>query len=416
MTESVAAGTADIPSTLPDRRVILPALGVTQILAWGSSYYLPAVLAKPIADDTGWPLGWIVGGLSLGLLMAALISPKVGHAIERHGGRPVLAVSALLLAAGSVGLALAPNLAFYLVAWVLMGLGMGAGLSDAAFATLGRIYGQGARSTITTLTLFGGFASTICWPLSAWLVSELGWRGACLTYAAIHLLVLLPIYLFLLPRQTPPRNATRPAADAATAPASRRILTNRDRTVLFLLGAVIATAAMISATMSVHMLTILQARDMTLATAVAFGAMVGPSQVGARTIEMAIGRFHHPIWTMVVSAALVVLGVGALWGGLPLVAVALISYGCGIGLESIARGTVPLALFGAEGYAVLMGKLALPSLLMQAAAPSLGAVLIHRFGTDATLGVIFAAAVLTFVMVSALAALSKRGGVTAHGS
>jgi MFS family permease len=406
MTLSAAPAASEVTASLPDRRIVVSALGVTQILAWGSSYYLLAVLAKPIAEDTGWPLSWIVGGLSLGLLMAALISPVVGHAIERHGGRPVLAVSALMLAAGSIGLALAFNPVVYLGAWVVMGLGMGAGLYDAAFATLGRIYGRGARSTITTLTLFGGFASTTCWPLSAWLVSDLGWRGACWTYAAIHLLVLLPIYLFLLPRQAPHQaNGATPDPAATSRP---RHHTASDWTVLLLLGAVIATAAMISATMSVHMLTILQARGTTLATAVAFGAMVGPSQVGARAIEMAIARFHHPIWTMVVSAALVVLGMGVLWGGLPLMALALMAYGGGIGLESIARGTVPLALFGAEGYAALMGKLALPSLLLQAAAPSLGAILIHRFGTSGALAAIFAAAFLTLIMVSALALLSRQ--------
>jgi MFS family permease len=150
--------------------VVITALGLAQILAWGSSYYLPAVVAKPVAMATGWPLAWIVGGLSLGLLVAGLVSPHVGDMIERHGGRPVLAASSGLLALGLIGLALAPNLPTYLASWLVIGLGMGAGLYDAAFATLGRLYGQEARVAIATLTLFGGFASTACWPLSAFLV------------------------------------------------------------------------------------------------------------------------------------------------------------------------------------------------------------------------------------------------------
>jgi len=162
-------------------------LGVTQIFAWGSSYYLPAVLAKPIAADTGWSLSWVVGGLSLGLLVAGLVSPWVGRAIARSGGRPVLALSAGLLAAGLSALALAHSLPAFLIAWLLVGLGMGAGLYDPAFATLGRLYGHGGRSAITTLTLFGGFASTVCWPLSAFLDAHLGWRGACLVYAGFQL-------------------------------------------------------------------------------------------------------------------------------------------------------------------------------------------------------------------------------------
>jgi MFS family permease len=181
------------------RHAIITALGVTQILAWGSSYYLPAVLAAPIARDTGWSLTWIVGGLSFGLLVAAVVSPHVGRAIERRGGRQVLALSAIAIGAGQIGLATAPTLPLYIAAWLIIGLGMGAGLYDAAFGTLGRLYGHDPRATITTLTLFGGFASTMCWPFSAFLVSTVGWRGACLAYAAIQLCFSLPLYLLVIP-------------------------------------------------------------------------------------------------------------------------------------------------------------------------------------------------------------------------
>jgi len=162
-------------AVMPKRGAIITVLGLTQIMAWGSSYYLPAVIAPAVAADTGWPLAWVVGGLSLGLLVAGLISPHVGSSIERRGGRNVLAFSAISIGVGQVGLAIAPNLAAYIIAWLVIGLGMGAGLYDAAFATLGRLYGNSARSAITTLTLFGGLASTACWPISAFLLAEVGW-------------------------------------------------------------------------------------------------------------------------------------------------------------------------------------------------------------------------------------------------
>ena len=207
----------------PSRVVVISALGVTQIFAWGSSYYLLAVLAAPIVAETGWSLTWVVGGLSLGLLTAGLVSPSVGRAIARRGGRPVLAVSAGLLAAAyppGAG-ALASGVSDRLV---VIGLGMGAGLYDPAFATLGRLYGQSGRSAITTLTLFGGFASTVCWPLSAFLEAHLGWRGACLVYAGFQLAVALPIYLFVLPRE-PRRPSPRRCRPIRKAPA--RIHANR---------------------------------------------------------------------------------------------------------------------------------------------------------------------------------------------
>jgi MFS family permease len=379
------------------RHTIISALGVTQILAWGSSYYLPAVLAAPIARDTGWPLTWIVGGLSFGLLVAALVSPHVGRAIERSGGRPVLALSAIAIGAGQIGLAAAPTLPFYIAGWLIMGLGMGAGLYDAAFGTLGRFYGRDARAAITTLTLFGGFASTVCWPVSAFLVSTVGWRGACLAYAAIQICFSLPLYLLVLPV-----SPAEPALASATEAIDVHANVKPSLTLLVTLAVTLTLAAAISSLLSVHLLTILQAGGMALAAAVGLGALVGPSQVAARTIEMAIARYHHPIWTKLASVSFVAIGVSALWGGLPLIPLALAFYGGGIGLESIARGTLPLALFGASGYAALMGRLAMPSLLAQAAAPWVGALLLERIGAHGTMAVVASVAALNVALTIGL--------------
>ena len=375
-------------------------LGVTQIFAWGSSYYLPAVLAKPIASDTGWSLSWVVGGLSLGLLIAGLVSPWVGRAIARRGGRPVLAVSAAVLAAGLSALALAHSLPAFLIAWSLIGLGMGAGLYDPAFATLGRLYGHGGRSAITTLTLFGGFASTVCWPLSAFLDAHLGWRGACLVYAGFQLAVALPAYLFALPRE-PQRPAPAPRSESAPSHASAKP-EFPGSAVFLLLAATITLSSVISTTLSVYLLTVLQAKGLTLAAAVGLGALVGPSQVTARAVEMVIARYHHPIWTKVASTSLVAMGLASLWLEAPIIPLALALYGAGIGLESIARGTLPLAIFGSKRYPVIMGRIAMPSLIAQAAAPSLGAALIETGGVHGAMGVFVAAAVCNVFLAASL--------------
>jgi hypothetical protein len=301
-------------------------------------------------------------------------------------------------------LALSPTLPVFLLGWSLMGLGMSAGLYDAAFSTLGRTYGQEARQHITTLTLFGGFASTICWPLSAFFLQEFGWRGTCMAYAAIQLLFSLTVYLLALPREhqaedeDPPPDGREPAAgDIVVRPPS----------VFALLALTLTIAPVLSTIMSVHLLTMLQARDIPLAAAVALGAIVGPSQVGARFIEMLIGKYHHPIWTKVASVTALALGLGLLWGHVPVVSLALVFYGAGIGLESIARATLPLVLYGARNYAPIMGRLARPSLIAQAASPSIGAVLIQWFGPEGALGPIVALACVNVLLVMALFAAQR---------
>src|SRR5262249_38061744 len=178
-----------------DRRVVITALGLGQILAWGTSFYFPAVFAEPIVAETGWSLGYVVAGTSLGLLVPGLISPQVGRIIDKRGGRPVLLASSLCYAAGLAGIGASPALPAYLASWVLIGIGMGTGLYDSVFAALGRIYGSEARTPITNLTLFGGFASTVCWPLSAFMIEHAGWRAACFAYAGLHLFLALPLQM-----------------------------------------------------------------------------------------------------------------------------------------------------------------------------------------------------------------------------
>src|SRR5450759_5483311 len=205
-----------------DRRLVITALGIAQILAWGTSFDFAAVFAEPIVRDTGWSLGWVVGGTSIGLLVAGLISPQVGKVLDVHGGRPVLLASSLFYAAGLIGVGLAPALPVYLLAWALIGIGMGTGLYDSVFAALGRLYGSGARGPITNLTLFGGFASTVCWPLSAFMIEHAGWRAACFIYAALHLVVALPLQMAVIRRA--PKAAVAPATpldDAQPAPPAR---------------------------------------------------------------------------------------------------------------------------------------------------------------------------------------------------
>ncbi len=394
-------------ATRPPRPVVISALGVTQILAWGSTYYLPAVLAKPISEDTGWPLTYVVGGLTIGLLAASFVSPRVGRAIQATGGRPVLAFSSILMAGGLLALSLVESLSLYFLIWAVIGCGMGAGLYDAAFGTLGRLYGSEARSAITSLTLFGGFASTLCWPLSALLVENFGWRGACLAYAGVHCFINLPLHLFLLPamrgRSISWASLLRGGGSTASARPSPR-----DRLLYLLLAGGLTVGGIASAVLSVHLLTILQAREITLAAAVAFGALVGPSQVSARVLEMLIGRRFHPIWTAAASSLLTTAGIAILALGLPGIALALILYGGGIGIRSIVRGTLPLALFGASDYAALMGRLALPMLMAGALAP-LGAAYVLDFGgANILLAILFGLCLLDAAFIAAIAWAARR--------
>jgi MFS family permease len=388
-------------TVLPDRRVVIPALGITQIFAWGSTFYLPAALAPLIASDTGWACDLTVGGVSVGLLVAGLTSPRVGRLIADKGGRPVLTIGALLLAAGLLGIGTARNIAWYYVGWLVIGLGMSTSLYDAAFSTLGRIYGSNSRTLITAVTLFGGFASTVCWPLSAFLAARFGWRGTCFAYAAIQIAVALPIHLIALPA------ATTTEGSSAAQKRAQVHLRGDEYATFGLLAAVLTLGAAVLSIVGTQLLPLLTARGIEMSAAVAFGAIVGPAQVGARIIELLVGNRYDPVWTIVASVTLVATSALMLMFGFPIVALAIVLYGAGNGIGSVARGTVPLALFGTERYPVLMGRLGLPLMLAMAVSPYLGGLAFQKGGAEWTLQLLTILAVANVFLVGALRIVAR---------
>jgi len=364
---------------VPARHWVVVRLGTAQTLAWASSYYLPALLAQPMARDLGVGTSTIFAAFSLALVVSALLGPLAGHAIDRHGGRPVLLGTNLLFAAGLGALALAQGPVGLFAAWALIGIAMGSGLYEAAFATLVRLYGQGARGAITGITLVAGFASTVGWPLTAWMEATWDWRGACAGWAALHLLLGLPLNAWL------PRARLRPAPpapappDLATPPEAP--VPHARRTAL-LLSFVFAATWFTSTAMAAHLPRLLQAQGLPLQAAVAAAALVGPAQVAARLLEFGLLRRMHPL----ASARLAALAhpTGALllaWaGGAGSVAFTLL-HGAGNGILTIAKGTLPLVLFGSLGYGLRQGMLMVPARVAQALHGLLFGLLLDHWGT-----------------------------------
>ncbi|MBW8269870.1 MFS transporter, partial [Caldovatus aquaticus] len=357
------------------------ALGLAQTVAWACTYYLPAVLAAPVAEELGAPRTAVVGAFSAALLIAGLCAPRVGRAIEARGGRGVLVASSFVLAAGLALLGLLPGIAGWCAGWAVLGLGMAMGLYDAAFATLGRLYGREARRPITQVTLIAGFASTVGWPVSTALLPQLGWRGTCLAYAAAQILLVLPLYLALVPSAAPPpapgEDGARPERAEAprAAPAAHAAWMRR---AVLMLGAFFTLRAVVGAAMSVHLIALLEGIGLGLAAAVAVASLVGPSQVAGRMLEFAFARRAHPLTVARLGALALPLGVALLLAPGPLAiapaaAAFAVCYGISNGLLTISRGAVPLALFGPRGYATLLGRLAMPVLIAQAIAPTLAA-------------------------------------------
>ncbi|MBR1246789.1 MFS transporter [Bradyrhizobium sp. AUGA SZCCT0169] len=351
---------------------IIIALGTTQTLAWASSYYLPAILADPMSRDLGVSSNWIFAAFSAALVLSALLGPRVGRQIDLVGGRSVLSMSNMVFAAGLTLLGFSYSIPVMAIAWLLLGIGMGAGLYDAAFAALGRIYGNEARRSITGITLLAGFASTVGWPLSAWGLETIGWRNTCFAWAAAHILIGLPINLLMLPEVK--------GAKAAVANAVKPHIAI-DRTMI-LLAFVFAAAWTVTGAMAAHLPRIMEAAGATTAQAVFAGALLGPAQVAARIFEAGFLSRFHPLVSTKLACVTNPIGaaiLGLVGGGAA--SVFAIFYGAGNGILTIARGTLPLAIFGPQNYGYRLGIIGAPARMAQAAAPLLFSLLIDIMGS-----------------------------------
>jgi MFS family permease len=347
-------------------------------------FYPPVLIVPRIAADRGWSISFAMGGFSLALLVAGIAARYVGASIDRLGGHVTISLGSLIGCLGLLSIVYAPNPAAYYAAWMLVGLAMAACLYDAAFATLGRIFGIGARRPITALTLIGGFASTVSWPVTLLLLEQVGWRGTYLIYAAVLAVVAAPLHA-LLPREYA---KPLPAAERGQDPPSRFI--PAQGAVFMLVAAGFAAYAFVPSGLSAHLLAIFQRHGIAPATVVWIGALFGPAQVAARLVEFAFGRNLHSVWiargalTALIAAffMLAVTGIGRASA-----AAFAILFGGANGLMTIARGALPLALFGPSGYGKLMGRLAAPFLVMQAAAPWAMAMVIERVSDAMALAV-----------------------------
>jgi MFS family permease len=358
------------------RITVVAALGSTQTLAWASSYYLPAILGAPIAASLGLSPSVFFGIFSVALLLSAAMGPTVGKIIDKHGGRGVLAASNLALALGLVLLARAEGIVGLAIAWVPLGAGITMGLYDPAFATLTRLYGHEARNPITGITLIAGFASTIGWPVSAFMLHHYGWQEACLLWAALNLFVCLPVNLLLIPKAPPhpPMRRHGGEDDAAEAP----------RGAMIVLAFFFSAAWFVTGAMAAHLPRLLEAAGATPTEAVAAAALVGPAQVAARLVEFGILRRMHPLISARIAAIMHPLGALALglFGPFGVAAFALL-HGAGNGMITIAKGTLPLVIFGPHGFGQRSGVLSAPARITQSAAPFLFGLLLDKAGVGA---------------------------------
>ncbi len=404
MTGPRAAPVPPAAPLTPSTRIAVVALALTQLMGWGSTFYLPAVLAVPLGRDLGLGRELVFGGITLMLIAGALISPRVGVIMDRRGLRGLLVLGSVVMAAALVTLALSTGWLGYALAWILVGLGMPLALTQGALAALARVAGPRARQAIATMFLMSGFSASVFWPLTAWLEAQFGWRATCLAFAGMHLLVCAPLHALATSRRL---ESLASSAGGSAAVEAGTLAPERRGAAFAWCALAFSAQGFVSWGLPLNLIEILKALDQPPAVAVGLAALLGPAQVVARFGEALFGpRFG--ILAIGLAASVAAPFAIALPLGLeasPVVAgFFVVGYGLSAGAFTIVRAVVPLALFGRERYATMIGRLALPQNIAFAAAPVAIAGALDRFGAAGALWLCLAAA---FVALASFAALAR---------
>lgn len=373
-------------------------MGISQIIGYGTIFYSYAILAPGFAAEFGVQPALPFTVISVALLISGLVSPFLGRQIDRHGAPRIMVLGSVAVGLVYVLAAIAPNFATLAALIVLLQVIAVAVLYGASFPTLAQFGGAGARRAITQLTLIAGFASTLFWPLSGWLVDAVGWRGSFLVFAALHLVIALPIHL-LIARGAPGR-----PSEQAPAPAEVAGVVVPRRFAFWMVALSFGITGILSTALVVHLVPILEMSALGDNTYVV-SMLVGPAMVLVRLGEALFWANLNPLVTTAMAALCFPLSIALLLSGLPtLLAGSLFAlfYGFGHGLNVIVGGTLPLHLFGRAGYAELLGRLNATRVVLSAGAPAAfsAALAVGGFGATMTLGaVIGVAAVIPLALL-----------------
>ena len=395
-----------------ERRAI-HTIGLGQVISWGTTYYVLGVLAEPMGALRGWSNAMVLGGLTVGLLVAAATSQAIGAWIDRNGARGPMALGALLAAGGLAALAVVPVWVAYLAVWAFLGVAMRLTLYDAAFAAVVQANPSQGKRAIAYVSLWGGFASSVFWPAGHVLSAQVGWQATLLVFAVLNACVCAPLYWFGTPPIAAPSAAAAGKSDAKSAPASpsQGLAGPLRRVALLVFGGAMGVYAFIMGAAAVQLIQIVTATGIALETAVTATAFVGIAQVGARFLQTFLGQrlpmdwqARIPIWTLPLAFVVLIAAPSSLVTAILFA----VLFGGAKGLFTILRGTLPLELFGSEGYARVLGALAVPFLISAAIAPFAVGLLDDTAGPDAVLIAMTVAAFVTLGGIETLLRLVAR--------